>query len=70
MLAWMTLATGDRRGELLALRWEHVDESCFVFSYAEDHRRSCSPSGVSHRYKRTAALTSCDGKCFATTRPL
>jgi integrase len=115
MLVWLTLVTGARRGELLALRWEHVDltngvltirhslserggaavvkdtkthqmrrisldeatvdllnehkkrsarrcdaigaaldETCFVFSYAEDHRRPCSPSGVTHRYQRMA----------------
>jgi integrase len=113
MLVWLTLVTGARRGELLALRWEDVDltkgvltirhslserggaavvkdtkthqmrrisldeataellnehkkrgsqrcdaigasldETCFVFSYAEDQRRPCSPSGVTHRYQR------------------
>jgi integrase len=28
------------------------DEECFVFSYAPDRRRPCSPSGVTHRYER------------------
>lgn len=114
MLVWLTLVTGARRGEVLALRWENVDlvasvltirhsavehrggptvvkdtkthqmrrisldtatvelltehkartarqcaeivaeldERCFVFSYAPDNRRPCSPSGVTHRYAR------------------
>ena len=113
MLVWLTLVTGARRGELLALRWENVDlaggvltirhslserggaarvkdtkthqmrrisvdeatvelltdhkkrttrscdaidapldEDAFVFSYAPDNRRPCSPSGVTHRYER------------------
>ena len=113
MLVWLTLVTGMRRGELLALRWEHLDltagvltirhsvserggpatvkdtkthqmrrisvdeatvellaehrkrtartcdalgaaldDDAFVFSYAPDHRRPCSPSGVTHRYER------------------
>jgi len=29
-----------------------LDGECFLFSYAPDHRRPCSPSGVSHRYDR------------------
>jgi integrase len=113
MLIWLTLVTGARRGELLALRWEDVDlaggvlsirhslseragaavlkdtkthqmrrisldeatvelladhrkrtsaecdaigatldDECFLFSYAPDCRRPCSPSGVTHRYER------------------
>jgi integrase len=113
MLVWLTLVTGARRGELLALRWEHVniaagvltirhsvserggsarikgtkthqtrrisldaetvallvehrervmarcvavggefDDSRFLFSYAPDHTRPCSPSGITHRYGR------------------
>jgi integrase len=32
-------------------------EDSFVFSYAPDHRRSCDPDGITHRYaKMTAAL--------------
>jgi len=113
MFVWMALVTGARRGELLALRLEHIDLAtgmltirqgvvshqgsttvkdtkthqmrrisldaatiklltehkahmaqecakagaivdgrCFVFSYASDYRRPCSPSGISHRYAR------------------
>ena len=28
------------------------DDDCFVFSYAPDCRRPCSPSGITHRYER------------------
>lgn len=117
MFVWMTLVTGARRGEVIALRWEDVDltsgvltirhsaserdgagvrikdtkthqtrrisldaqtvsllaahrvrvaQRCqdlgagfdgrrFVFSYAPDHTRACSPSGISHRYARMVA---------------
>jgi integrase len=116
MFVWMTLVTGARRGELLALRWEDVDlssgmltirhsvathggrsvikdtkthqmrrisldsatvdllaehkkaaarqcdavsstlnEDRYVFSYAADKTRPCSPSGITHRYARTVA---------------
>jgi integrase len=31
------------------------DDRRFVFSYAPDHTRACSPSGISHRYARMVA---------------
>jgi integrase len=34
------------------LRPRQLDEDAFVFSYGPDHRRPCSPSGVTHRYER------------------
>jgi integrase len=117
MLVWTYLVTGARRGEVLALRWEHLDLTTavltirhsvseqrggsttikgtkthqsrrisldaqtmalliehrerviarcaaigagfddlrFIFSYAPDHTRPCSPSAVTHRYARMVA---------------
>jgi integrase len=117
MLVWTYLVTGARRGEVLALRWEHLDlitgvlpirhsvseqrggattikgtkthqsrrisldaqtlallidhrerviarctaigagfdDLRFIFSYAPDHTRPCSPSAVTHRYARMVA---------------
>jgi integrase len=52
--ATIALLAGHR--ERLTARWDQVgagfDGQRFIFSYAPDHTRPCSPSGVTHRYAR------------------
>ena len=49
MLVWLTLVTGARRGELLALRWEHLNAAAGVLTI----RHSVSERGGSGTIKDT-----------------